>query len=118
MSDRVTLECVGTYPIPVGHRVEVRMFEVATGLLGRGRESRPEQPWIVDLDTGIVYGHGWQYADLMTLRAWEPVSLDAEVRSDLREVWRVTAVVDACRVVWLSMGTTHFPQTTLVLRPG
>lgn len=118
MSDRVTLECVGTYPIPVGHRVEVRMFEVATGLLGRGRESRPQQPWIVDLNTGIVYGHGWQYTNLDMLTPWVPVQLNPEVRGDLNEIWRVTAVVDACRVVWLSLGSVHFPQTTLVLRQG
>lgn len=116
MSDRVTIECVGTYPIPVGHRVEVRMFEVPTGLTGRRLESRPQEPWVVDLETGIVYGHGWQFTNLTMLRACEPVKLEPGLRADLREIWRVTAVVDACRIAWLSIGTTHFPQTKLVLR--
>jgi hypothetical protein len=96
------------------------MFEMPAGILGRGWESRPQEPWLVDLDTGVVYGHGWQYAKLSTtiLTPWQPVKLDLALRSDLRDVWRVTAVVDACRVVWLSLGSTHFPQTTLVLRAG
>lgn len=116
MSDRVTIECVGSYPIPVGHRVEVRMFAVPTGLRGRGRESRPQEPWIVDLDTGVVYGHGWQFRTMTSLTAWQPVELQSELRTDLDEVWRATAIVEACRHVWLAVGSLSFPQTTLVLR--
>jgi hypothetical protein len=116
MSDRVTLECVGSYPIPVGHRVEVRMFEAPGGLL-QSAQSRPQEPSILDRDTGVVYGHAWHYAKLSSaLTPWQTQPLSPEVRADLREVWRATGVVDACRVVWVTMGSVGFPQTTLVLR--
>ena len=120
MSDRVTLECVGSYLIPVGHRVEVRMFaEPVVALFGSGRrESRPEAPWIADLDTGVVYGHGWHYRVMSSLGAWGPVALGVELRGDLDEIWRVVGVVEASRHLWLTVGSLSFPQTTLVLRPA
>jgi hypothetical protein len=101
-------------PVPVGHRVEVRIYAVEEGLFSTAWKVKDHDPHIVDLTTGIVYAPGWLFEAiaLLTIGEVRP-SLPLEVRSDLREHSRITGVVRACRVAWLGSGSNTFPQTTL-----
>ena len=89
-------------PIPVGHRVEVRILkEPKAGFLSRrsGAKHQTDQPWVRDLDTGVTYGVLWQYSDAMSVTTLPGEDWGASVRSDLEEVERFEGKVRACRVL-------------------
>ena len=61
--DATTVHVLGLAPIPVGHRVEIRWYReiVTTAVGGRQIREEPQQPWIKDLDTGVIYAAHWLF---------------------------------------------------------
>jgi hypothetical protein len=102
---------IGVIPIPVGHRIEARFYDEAERYM-----SRQESPVIVDLDTGIVYGHHWHFADINGATVGVPMPLPATVRADLPTVRRIFGRVTSTQVTWIVINHP-FPQTTLHVEP-
>jgi len=46
----------GNQVIPVGHLVEVRLYEGDEGLFGTKWVLQPHKPVVIDRTTGVVYG--------------------------------------------------------------
>lgn len=106
-------------PIPVGHRVEVRVYAIEEGLFSKAWVPKPADPYIVDLTTGVTYGSAWLFESIAVLTSGEVrPDLPLEIRSDLREHARFTGVVRSCRVTWIGSGDTRYPQTTLSVDPS
>lgn len=61
--DATTVHVLGLAPVPIGHRVEIRWYRemVATPLGGRQVREEPQQPWIKDLDDGVIYAAHWLF---------------------------------------------------------
>ncbi|MGE0791522.1 MAG: hypothetical protein AB7S26_37955 [Sandaracinaceae bacterium] len=111
-----TVNVAAVCPIPVGHRVDVRIFEVERGVFRKSWEAMDDEPLIVDLDTGVTYAPAWCYREINMYVSGKVLDdLPMRVRSDLREAERFRATVTACRVVFIGSGDTRYPQTTLVL---
>ncbi len=101
-------------PIPVGHRVEVRVYAIEEGLFSRAWVPKPHDPHIVDLTTGVTYGSAWLFEAIGVLTSGEVrAHLPLEVRADLRVHSTITGVVRACRVTWIGSGDSRYPQTSL-----
>jgi hypothetical protein len=107
----VSILTIGVIPIPVGHRIEARFYDESDAYA-----SRRESPVIIDLDTGIVYGHHWHFADINGASVGDPMSLPATVRAELPTVRRVVGRVTATQVTWTVI---HHPcpQTMLHIEP-
>lgn len=112
--------CVYVAPVPVGHRVEVRWTEeVRRGLVpGQDRtDSRPAQPVITDLDTGVVYLSDWTVGAGRRRGPDLPHDVGTALLPDHRVAATVTGRVTACRVVTIRSTPTYDVQTHLTVEP-
>lgn len=112
-----TVHLPGVLPIPLGHRVEVRIYAVEEGLFSTAWVPQPNDPWLIDHTTGVTYGSAWLFQVPPAVSTVGALRLDLPmtVREDLREHARVTGTVKAARVAWLGGGQSLSPQTTLVI---
>lgn len=109
-----TFTIAGTVPIPVGHRVEVVVFERDVGTFVAEWQPAPQQPLVRDLDTGIVFGRPFHFTSDTMFGESDVAPL--EPLATLRTFDRVVGRVLVCRVLEIeSHGTWH--QTTLVVAP-
>lgn len=115
------MELVVVYlaPIPVGHRVRVTWHVLEEpGLAGQVRtDTRPHQPWITDLDTGVEYRTDWASGAMRRRGPDEPYRIGESLRMDLREERVVEAVVRRCEVFTVRGYPELEVQTRLVLEP-
>ncbi|MFO0569810.1 MAG: hypothetical protein U0263_29440 [Polyangiaceae bacterium] len=114
MTAPITVHYLGVAPIPVGHRVEVRVFAVNTAVFGTRLEPKFENPLLTDLDTGIVYG-SWVHFDT-TLPPEQALSLGMPLtpRTDLNEHVRWRGRVTATRIAANGYGQM---QTSMWILP-
>jgi hypothetical protein len=106
-------------PIPVGHRVEIRIYAEEEGLFSKTWTPRFHDPHIVDLTSGITYGSVWLFEAVNMYRCGEVrPDIPFEIRSDIREHARMTGTVRVCRITWIGAGDSRYPQTTLAVEPG
>jgi hypothetical protein len=117
MSHLVRVLMVYAAPIPVGHRVELRRYVYEwKGLFGSGREDRPYEPIVYDLDTGIEYASDHAYECTTSIKAPDqPVALAPAPRGQVVAVLR--GVVRACRVLHLRRWQGFDVQTELDIEP-
>jgi hypothetical protein len=110
---RVLVHLAMPVPIPVGHRVEVRVFvRETTVLFSSSKEPQPDQPVVTDLDTGVVFGPAWAFGGGGAYYKGKPLAdLTLAPPPSLQEHSRVVGRVTACRVAWV----TEFVSTTLEL---
>jgi hypothetical protein len=110
----------GACPIPVGHRIEVRIFLSEEKVSFFGNEpAKPlfETPLITDLETGVRYGVFTHFhAPLSMYTPGQMLQPATEPLPSLREHTRWTARVLACNVVFTGMSSGEL-QTTLVVEP-
>ena len=103
-------------PVPVGHRVQVTWYEkVEAGLVPSQvrTDSRPAQPVIRDLDTGISYETDWAIGHGGKGRPDTPHDVADAPLADFRVERRISGVVRRCRVVTLRALPTYDVQTHL-----
>ena len=101
--------------VPVGHRVELRLFARDVGVFSTKVEAQTDEPLVTDHDTGVVYGAGWHFEEITMYVSGQSRALPLEVRSDLPEVARLIGRVLACRLARIGSGDSAFTQTTLVV---
>lgn len=101
--------------IPVGHRVELRLFSREVGVFSKKLEPHVDQPLVTDLDSGVVYGAGWHFEPISMYVSGQSRPLPLEVRSDIPEVARLAGRVVACRIARIGNTDSAFTQTTLVI---
>lgn len=114
------MEIIAVYvaPIPVGHRVEVTWTEeVRRGLVpGQDRtDSRPAQPILRDLDTGVVYLSDWSVGPGRRRGPDLPHEVGVALLPDHRVARIVRGRVTACRVVTIRSTPVLDVQTHLTL---
>ncbi len=110
--DLVAVDFVGVAPIAVGHEVEVRTYL-------RNDVPSYDEPVVIDLTTGVVYGEAWYFEEFSSFTVNQPRrGLPLEPRRDLREHARLRGKVAASRVAWIGDKNqgTRFPQTSLLIR--
>jgi hypothetical protein len=117
MSESFIVHFLGSAPIPVGNRVEVRVFLVDTAVFGTKLEPDFNDPLIVDLDTGIVYGQGWHFEAITALL---PGGVRPELplapRADLQEHGRWQGRITSTRIAWLSSSADkRYAQTSFTI---
>jgi hypothetical protein len=115
----VLIQLLGARPIPVGHRVEVRVFYSAGGggFFGTSDpEPQHERPLITDLETGICYGSLEHFQPPSLGYSGQTIELAHAPRPELREHSRWYGKVIVCNVVHTGM-TRNEMQTTLLLEP-
>jgi hypothetical protein len=118
MSAPFFVHMMGVVPIPVGHRVEVRVVCRDVAVFGTKLEPQPLAPLVVDLDTGIVYGESWHFQEISMYQPGIPrLELPMVPRHDLREAGRWHGRVTATRVAWIGGGASSYPQTSLAIAP-
>lgn len=100
-------------PIPVGHRVRITWFESAKAGLFGGRDGRPLEPIVEDLDTRVVYTPAWIFQDDSIYTPQTRPTVSDTPRPDLRQSDTQEGVVAACRIVPVS--TKQFTATYLTL---
>lgn len=112
------LQIPGAIPVPVGHRVEIRIF-CSEGLFGIGG-NKPlfEYPLIKDMETGIQYG------DLDNFDTGKNASRnmlpDAQItlQKSLNEYANLKGKILACNVNYKHISLYElFLQTTLLIEP-
>lgn len=115
MPDAFVVHYRGVAPIPVGNEVEVRVFTVDTAVFGTKLEPQFDDPLIVDLTTGILYGERSQFEDyrMGQTDALSP-GMPLLPRADLREHGRWRGRVTATRIATLDHG---YVQTSLSILP-
>jgi hypothetical protein len=103
-------------PIPVGHRIEVRVFVRDSGR--KKGEPSFDEPFLIDLDTGVTFGTDWHVRRLDGYRPGTVQDLPVAPRQELavHSVWRGT--VTAARVTTVGSGDSLFQQSTLVIAPS
>jgi hypothetical protein len=110
----------GACPIPVGHRIEVRIFLSEEKVSFFGNEpAKPlfETPLITDLETGVRYGSFEQFhAPLSMYQPGQIVHPATEPLPHLRDHSRWAGRVLACNVLYTGMSKNEL-QTTLVVEP-
>jgi hypothetical protein len=107
--DRTFIALVAA-PVPVGHRVEVRVLVEKVGAF---RRTEKEHIVVTDLDTGVVYGPMDAFEPISGIRV-EPRPLPLTPRSDLAEASRTVGRVLACQVATMGFSELWL-QTTLVV---
>lgn len=106
----------GQVVIPIGHVVEVRIFEGDEGVFGKKWVPQPHAPVIVDRTTGVVYGREDHFLAQGSRVAGEVrPELPLEVRADLREHDRFVGEVKACRIAFSGAGGAQTVQTSLLV---
>jgi len=116
MTKTILVDCAA--PIPVGHRVEVRVLkEPEAGFLSRrsGSKHQINQPWVKDLDTGVEYTVYWHNSNFGSIMGAPGQDFGATLRSDLETVSTHTGVVTACQVLTISGSENWRLQTRLVI---
>jgi hypothetical protein len=108
-----TLIALIAAPIPVGHRVEVRVLRESGGVFRRAGKTHTV---VTDLDTGVVYGPMEAFEDVSSIRV-EPHPLPLSPRTDLATESRVAGRVRACQVATMGFSDL-WVQTTLVVDEG
>jgi hypothetical protein len=116
----VLVQARGACAIPVGHRIEVRVFlsSGGEGFFGGGLpEPMHDKPLITDLETGIRYGtfehfHPAVYA----YKGGQTFPLAAEPLPTLREHSRWFGRVLVCNVVFTAIENNEM-QSTLLVEP-
>jgi hypothetical protein len=98
-----TLELPIVAPIPVGHRVEVRVY-LSEGLFSKRLTPDEYWPLVIDHDTGVVYGFHTHLGE-------SGASLPERPEHSRRH-----GKVIACLVRYLA--TDCAGKTTLVIQPG
>jgi hypothetical protein len=89
-------------PVPVGHSVEITWYEhVQEGLVpSQSRvDSRPAEPVIRDLDTGITYMTEWAVGSQRRKSPDAAYELGDDLLADYQEAKQVTGKVLWCQVV-------------------
>ena len=120
MTQPQTFYCRMLAPIPVGHRVEITGFKrEAPALFGKGDQVLDEdEPYIRDLDSGIVYTVPWHHTGKHFVMLSDRYG-DA-VAPNIQPTAQVVGRVVACRVVTISPETssaTSQLQTYLTVAP-
>lgn len=114
MTRTILVDCAA--PIPLGHRVQVRVLkEPDAGWLNRraGSGHQTDQPWVKDLDTGVEYALYWQYSNTGALQGEPGQDFGDTLRADLETQQSLTGTVTACRVLTLGGGDSWRLQTRL-----
>ncbi|MBO0677573.1 hypothetical protein JRC04_08880 [Mycolicibacterium sp. S2-37] len=112
----VTVHALGTVCVPVGHRVEVRVF-----LRDNGKGTAApcaDEPFITDLDTGVTFGTDWHFRRLSGYRPGTIQDLPVMPAADLAVHSVLVGTVAATRVVTIGGGDSLFHQTTLLIEPS
>ena len=115
MGKAVTIHFLGLTPIPIGHRVEVRIYAAPGGFLGNTLIDEPGRPLITDLETGVVYSHAWHFHKYE--HAMGEAMLPLVVRDDIVLRSLLRGRVTATRVAWHGMNGEAYPMTTLMVAP-
>lgn len=115
MSAEFIVHFMGVVPIPVGHAVEIRVFIVDTAVFGTKLEPMFDEPLIIDLDTGVIYGEASHFGEEKAMTSINVVQreLPLSPRSDLQEHGRWRGRVTANRIAWLGSKVHRFQQTSL-----
>ena len=115
--DHQTFVLLGAMPIPFGHRVEVYLLSREGGFLQPGRQSRPSEPLVRDLETGVYYGRTWHFRARPT-----PGALNTVQRAHASEPAESVAIeqklegrVVECRVLSDGVADKQAATTTLVV---
>jgi len=115
MPDAFVVHYLGVAPISVGTEVEVRVFTLDTAVFGTKLEPQFEDPLIVDLTTGVMYGAEWHFqAPGMTKNDAVIAALPLAPRADLGEHGRWRGHVTATRIA--NIGHAQM-QTSLSIMP-
>jgi len=93
MTDRL-FTIHGILPIPVGNKVELRVFGLHTSVFGSKLTPMEHQPLVRDLVTGVLYGQQWHFTSLDSANA---ADVPLESRKDLQLVERIIGRVAATR---------------------
>ena len=97
------LNLFGHIAIPVGHHVTVTWYkELQSSFFGPSKEVELKFPLVVDVDTGIRYGHKSFYTDK---RSFSPVNINIEshqLRSEVTPIQTIKGTVTACSIVPIS----------------
>jgi hypothetical protein len=115
------IELLYPAPIPLGHRVEVTWYRRpeldfwGTESPSSGRKV-PGEPALRDLDTGVLYGPDWIFAErIAPPSSIAPRPMALEAREGLVVAEQVTGRVRYCRVAYQH---GEWPlQTTLLVEP-
>jgi hypothetical protein len=116
MSHR-TFVLLGAMPIPVGHRVEVYLLSQEGGFLRPGRQPRPDEPLVRDLETGVDYGRTWHFRAVPTSGVLSSVrcAYGAEPAEGVAIEEKLEGCVVACRVLIDGIADKQAATTTLVV---
>jgi hypothetical protein len=108
-----SLELIFAAPVPVGHRIEILVFEeVQEGLFTKKKVTYLQ---VQDLETEIVYGPLDLYWSGIGIRFGERIALRSGPREELSLVETITGRVTSCRLVTIQLGDSFQIQTTLVV---
>lgn len=104
------------YPaaIPVGHRVELTWFVRLGGMRGNKPSSRPFEPYLHDLDSGVAYGTEWQLGTFRAFRSDHVHPYELEPLPQLEVERTLRGRVTACTVVTVTL-PEPYQNTILVL---
>ncbi|MDC0668051.1 hypothetical protein [Nannocystis radixulma] len=106
-------------PVPVGHRVELTWYDlVDAGFFGgTNRKTRPHEPVVTDLDTGIVYLSD-RVLDTPGMKSPDtPYGVSDAISKIATQVKSVRGIVRACRVVTIRSFAEIDLQTELTIEP-
>ena len=112
------VEIVYAVAIPVGHRVAVRWYRgKSKGLFGGdNEESRPHEPVVEDLDTGIVYSPEWVLETAAARYPGTPFGVSDGLKKGIEETGTLVGRVAVCRIV-TGHGSDYHAQTELTIDP-
>lgn len=110
----VTVPLAYPAPIPVGHRVELTWFvKLGGGLRANKPTSRPFEPHLRDLDSGIAYGTEWQFGEFVGFRSDRVHPYEPEPLARLEVERTLRGRIAACTVVNVSLAEPY--QHTILL---
>ena len=106
-------------PVPVGHRVELVWYDLhdAGFFGGTNRKTRPHEPVVTDLDTGIVYLSDRLLFSLGSKSPDTPLEVSEGLSESAKPVKHLRGIVRACRVVTIRSFADIDLQTELTIEP-
>lgn len=114
----ITLQIHGVVAIPIGHRVEVDIFEyVGDTFLGLGKpKPQYEFPFVIDIETGISYGNLEHFYKLNhSFKGTELFNAQVAPMEDLDVFKSFEGIVQNCNIFTSKLnGITT--QTTLIIK--